>query len=272
MSENPYHFKVGQFECIIFSYMNDAADMELMKRRFPSQSPEEMEQAVNESGVAITATMNILYIRTPEHQILVDTGMGGADSQLLAGLEQEGIKREDIDGIVITHGDGDHIMGITQADGSLTFPNAQYDMWKSEWEHKLQEAETSDDPQNPARINLLPIKDRVNLIDKETEILPGIWMLPMPGHKIGHSGLLLESNGERLLHIVDAAHHPMQLAHPDWSPRFDTQPEIAIETRKAVFERASRENLLVLAYHFKFPGLGHITKQGEGLRWEAIKL
>ena len=271
MSETPYHFKVGQFECIVFAYMNNPADITMMTGRFPSQSPEELEQAIRESGAPITGTMNILYIRTPEHQILVDTGMGGADSALLAGLAQEGIKHEDIDGIVITHGDGDHIMGITQDDGTLTFPNAQYDMWKSEWENKMAEAEKSDDPKNAARRNLIPIKDRVHLIDHETEIMPGITMLPMPGHKIGHSGLLLDSNGERLLHIVDAAHHPMQLNHVDWSPRFDTGPETAIQTRKAVFDRAVREHLLVMAYHFAFPGLGHIIEENGVRHWEPVK-
>lgn len=271
MSETPYHFKVGQFECIVFAYMNNPADITMMTGRFPSQSQEELEQAIQASGAPITGTMNILYIRTPEHQILVDTGMGGADSPLLAGLEQEGILREEIDGIVITHGDGDHISGITMPGGSLAFPNAQYDMWKTEWDFRINEAEKSDDPQNAARVNLLPIKDRVHLIDRETEILPGLWMLPMPGHKIGHSGLLLDSDGEKLLHIVDAAHHPMQLNHVDWSPRFDTGPETAIQTRKAVFDRAAREHLLVMAYHFAFPGLGHIVEENGVRRWEPIK-
>ena len=271
MSETPYHFKVGQFECIVFAYMNNPADITMMTGRFPSQSQEELEQAIQASGAPITGTMNILYIRTPEHHVLVDTGMGGADSALPAGLEQEGIKREDIDGIVITHGDGDHIGGITQPDGALTFPNASYDMWKSEWDFLMNRVATSDDPKDPARVNLLPIKDRVHLIDHETEILPGIWTLPMPGHKIGHSGLLLESNGEKLLHIVDAAHHPMQLNHTEWSPRFDTGPETAIQTRKAVFDRAVREHLLVMAYHFPFPGLGHIIEENGVRRLEPVK-
>jgi len=270
MTDNFYRFQVGAFECIVFAFKNDPADMDLMKRRFPALPPESMEQAIRESGAPITATMNILYIRTPEHQILVDTGQGGADSPLLAGLEQAGIRREDIDGVVITHGDIDHIGGITQADGSLTFPNARYDMWKSEWEYRLEEAKQSDDPQDPSRLNLLPIQDRVYLIDGETEIAPGIWMLPMPGHKLGHCGLLLESGGERLLHIVDAAHHPMQLAHPDWSPRFDLQPEVAAQTRKALFERAARENLLVLVYHFAFPGLGRVIEADGVYRWVAV--
>jgi len=271
MDEKPYHFQVGQFECIVFAYVNQPDTMELMKRRFPDLPENQMEQAMRESGVGITRTMNILYIRTPEHYLLVDTGQGGENSPLLEGLEHAGIRREDIDGIIITHGDGDHIGGITQDDGSLTFPNASYDIWKSEWEFRMKEAEASDDPQHPVRRHLLPIRNRLNLIDHETEIAPGIWMLPMPGHKVGHCGLLLESGGERLLHIVDAAHHPMQLSHPDWSPRFDLQPELAVQTRKALFERAARENLLVLAYHFPFPGLGYIKEQDGVLWWQAVK-
>lgn len=270
MNTDRHRFQVGQFDCIVFAYANNPGDIDLMTRRFPHLAPDEMEQAVRDSGAPITASMNILYIRTPDHHILVDTGQGGDDSPLLAGLAQAGIAREAIDHIIITHGDGDHIAGITLPDGTLAFPNANYDMWKSEWDFLMDRIEKNNDPHDPARINLLPIRDRVSLIDHETEIAPGIRMLPMPGHKTGHSGLLLESGGERLLHIVDAAHHPMQLAHPDWSPRFDLQPELAAQTRKALFERAAREGLLVLAYHFPFPGLGYIRTEDGQWRWEAL--
>jgi glyoxylase-like metal-dependent hydrolase (beta-lactamase superfamily II) len=266
----PYHFKVGQFECIVIACVDEPADMEIMKRRFPQLPVEQMEQAVRESGAPIKRAQNILYIRTPEHQLLVDTGEGEDPNPLLEGLAQVGIQREQIDGVIITHCDVDHIGGITMPDGSLTFPNAHYDIWKTEWDNQIDQAEKSDDPQHIARRNLFPIRDRVSLIDQETEIAPGISMLPMPGHKVGHSGLLLESEGERLLHIVDAAHHPMQLAHPDWSVRFDIDPELAAETRKAMFERAAQENLLVMTYHFAFPGLGYIKEHDGVLRWEAV--
>ncbi|RMG80063.1 MAG: MBL fold metallo-hydrolase, partial [Chloroflexi bacterium] len=58
--------------------------------------------------------------------------------------------------------------------------------------------------------------------------------------------------------------------YPQWSPRFDSEPDIAIQTRKQLFERAASEGMPVLAYHFPFPGLGYIREDGETWRWEPL--
>jgi len=107
------------------------------------------------------------------------------------------------------------------------------------------------------------------MIDHESEILPGLCVLPAPGHTLGHIALLLESGGERLLHIVDCAHNPAQVSHTDWSPLYDMQPDVSAQTRKALFERAARENILVMAYHFPFPGLGRVIEADGAYQWVA---
>jgi glyoxylase-like metal-dependent hydrolase (beta-lactamase superfamily II) len=83
--------------------------------------------------------------------------------------------------------------------------------------------------------------------------------------------LLLDSDGQQLLHMADAAHHPMQIAHPDWSPAFDKQPDVSAQTRRDLFERIADEQWLMMAYHFQFPALGHITRQADTWCWEAVK-
>ena len=86
------------------------------------------------------------------------------------------------------------------------------------------------------------------------------------GHTVGQVAVLIESAGQKLLHIADVAHHPFQLYHPDWSPRFDNQPQVAAQTRQALFERVERQSLLMLAYHFPAPGLGYV-RAGQ---WEPL--
>jgi glyoxylase-like metal-dependent hydrolase (beta-lactamase superfamily II) len=262
-----HRFRVGQFDCTIIGDGGEPGNVEMVKGMFPTVAAENIEGAIEAGGNPIIFSINILHVQTPDGQVLIDTGTGSGNEQLLDSLAQAGIDRHKIDRIIITHGHGDHIGGIVNANGQLNFPNARYSLWQSEWEYWLEQAEKSDDPQNTARLNLLPIQERVDLIDHESEILPGMCVLAAPGHTIGHIALLLTSDGENLLHIVDAAHHPMQVIHTDWSPAFDTQPDLSAQTRRALFERAARENLLVMAYHFPFPGLGQVTQQADVMRW-----
>ena len=56
------------------------------------------------------------------------------------------------------------------------------------------------------------------------------------------------------------------LRHPDWQVMFDSEPERAVATRRRVYDMASADNLLVCGYHFPFPGLGYIEKDGNGYR------
>lgn len=265
-----HSFTVGRFHCTaiqdggmvrpasylagLFSVPADTFETELLARGFdPATQP---------------FSINILLIDTGAHKVLVDTGE--AKGGLLDGLRAINVLPETIDTVILTHGHRDHIGGIVDADGQFIYPNARYFMWGSEWTHWLNVAQTTEEADDPLRRNLLPIQDRVTLLDAEREIVPGVCAVHAPGHTIGHVALLLESDGERLLHLVDAAHQPIQVSIPDWSPRFDMQPDMARATRRALFERAARDRLMVMAYHFGFPGLGRVVEQAGELRWQTL--
>jgi glyoxylase-like metal-dependent hydrolase (beta-lactamase superfamily II) len=269
MVSEMHRFQVGQFDCTVIGDGCEPGIVEMVKGMFQTVAAEDIEDAIEAGSSPINFSINILHVQTADGQVLVDTGTAGGNEELLDNLAQAGIDRYKINRIVITHGHGDHIGGIVNATGQLNFPNARYSFWQSEWEYWLEQAGKSDDPQNTARLNLLPIQEQVDLIDHESEVLPGICVLAAPGHTIGHIALLLTSDGENLLHIVDAAHHPMQVMHTDWSPAFDMQPDVSAQTRRMLFERAARENLRVMAYHFPFPGLGQVTQQAGVLRWDV---
>ena len=44
---------------------------------------------------------------------------------------------------------------------------------------------------------------------------------------------------------------------------FDTQPAIAISTRKKLFDRAAADRLRLFGAHMPFPALGHIRATGD---------
>jgi glyoxylase-like metal-dependent hydrolase (beta-lactamase superfamily II) len=99
-------------------------------------------------------------------------------------------------------------------------------------------------------------------IDMDEEILSGIGAIPLVGHTLGQIGLVIESQGEKLFHLADLIHSPMQLARPEWSPKYDADIRLSVPTRIRALEKAADENLLTFFYHLPFPALGYI-KHGD---------
>jgi glyoxylase-like metal-dependent hydrolase (beta-lactamase superfamily II) len=66
-----------------------------------------------------------------------------------------------------------------------------------------------------ARNLLTKLKFQIETVDKETEVIPGVRVIPAPGHTPGHVALLIASRGEALLNLGDAAVHPIHLEYPE---------------------------------------------------------
>ncbi|MBC7812740.1 MAG: MBL fold metallo-hydrolase [Burkholderiales bacterium] len=263
-----HHFQVGQLQCANLCDAYNPGDEQLAKNLFPNIATETVMQAADESGAPFVMCINLLLIRSAGQTILIDTGLGGESSQLLDMLQKEGVDPADITRVIITHCHRDHIGGLVGDDGALTFPNARYSMGQIEWDYWMGEIDKSDDPQMAQRVKLLPIEDHLDIFEPDAEITPGVCAVFAPGHTVGQMALPLESNGERMLHMADTAHLAFQAAHPDWSPTFDKQPDVAAQTRYALFERAARENLLLMGYHLPWPALGHVTMKGDAFSWQ----
>ncbi|MBZ0291801.1 MAG: MBL fold metallo-hydrolase [Anaerolineae bacterium] len=265
MTNYLHHFQVGDFKCVSITDFDREVKVDSI---FSNRTPEEHQQVLSEYlETGLPNAINILYIDTGDHRVLVDSSIGGERSNLLARLDDLGVKPEDIDRIIITHGHGDHVDGLVDLPNDrLVFPNARYAVNPVEWTYWTDEAKSKNTITPVWRILSERITDRQDFCAPGDEILPGIQAVDAHGHTVGQIALLIESAGERLLHIADVAHHPFQIQHPDWSPRFDSDPLVAAETRQVIFERADREHLPVIAYHFPRPGLGRVR----GQQWEPV--
>ena len=112
----------------------------------------------------------------------------------------------------------------------------------------------------------------MNLVDHESEIVPGIGAIPAPGHTPGHMVVSVSSGDERLLYIGDTVLYPLHLEHPDWIPIYDIIPEEAAASKRRIFDRAAEERALVVGQHFPpFPSVGYVVKKGEGWQWQPIE-
>lgn len=288
MSQEDYRFKVGDFDCMIvndgtFAYPHPAQLL------FFNAPPARLSEVLREHELDPVGWEHYLspypslLVKTGQNQVLVDVGAGAfapTTGKLRANLSAAGVAPEEIDTVILTHGHIDHIGGILDEGGNLAFPKARYVMWKREWEFWTLEPDLSSMPipdhlkdvlVEAARKNLPPIAGQVELIETEVEIVPGIRAIAAPGHTPGHMALAISSGGEQLLDMVDAVIHPIQMEQPTWVAAFDLLTDQTIATRYRLLERAESERCLVRVYHFPMPGLGYVSRKGEGWQWEPVK-
>lgn len=273
---SPFTFTVGAFTCSVVSDGAGEQPRQNLLQRMDG-SPDLMAEAfdaLHPEGVFPTS-MNALLVQTPDGVVLVDTGngpRGEPEGGEVARRVAEVLPPEQVDVVILTHGHGDHIGGLLDADGNLTYPLARYVMHTVEWEGLMgPEGRFAEEPDDSYfRARLLAIEPRLTLVEGEAEALPGVRVQPTPGHTLGHMTVLVESQGEQLLHLVDAIHYPLQLVQPEWSPNFDAMTDVSVPNRKAMLALAADEGVLTLIYHFPFPGLGYVTRQEHGFGWRAF--
>jgi glyoxylase-like metal-dependent hydrolase (beta-lactamase superfamily II) len=216
-------------------------------------------------------SLSTLYLEIGDRRVLIDTGLGEArkpeSGHVLDNMRALGISPDAIDTIFITHFHGDHFAGLLTADGQPVFPNAQIFVRRTEHNFWMENPDAPAERVEVIRPVFTALAHRVHQLDDGQEVAPGVRLIAMPGHTPGHTGLMIESEGQCLLHLVDSLHMAVQFAYPELSPRFDSQPEISAQTRRDILARAADENLLTLAYHLPFPGLGRVTRSGDAFAW-----
>ena len=227
-------------------------------------------------------SVGIVLIRSGDHLVLVDTGSGTSTfatdffgnniGHLIPTLEMMGVTPRDITDVIFSHYHPDHLGG-TSSDNGLLFPNAQHYLPQVEWE--FLQSDGIDEFLVPfvgfAQQQLQPLAasdGQLRFYGDEDEVVSGIQAMSTFGHSAGHHSFMIESNGQQLLLSIDVfAHHILHLRHPDWFAGVDQIPDVAVATRQQLLKRIADEKMQILAFHFPFPGIGHILPDGEGYRF-----
>ena len=279
MSGAAHRFRVGELECTVLS----DGSFDYPGSMFVENAEEaEIEKALVEHGDSfscIVSPYTCLLVETQGKRVLLDTGggaLGPNTGKLQESLRVAGLEPGDIDIVAFSHAHPDHLGGNTNAEGEVVFSNARHVIARKEWEHWASEDVLTSVPEifsDSIRKDMLPLADRIELVDDDCEVAPGIRMLPTPGHTIGHVAVVVSDGPDELLFIADAAIHPVHLEHPDWRPHFEYDPEQALASKRMLFDRAADKGSLVHAFHFKpFPCLGHVSRAGQGWSWEPLPL
>ena len=220
---------------------------------------------------------NMVLIRLAGAAILVDAGLDdpGPDSSWMPprarrspgveqGLARCGLRPEDVTHVALTHAHGDHIAGATVLrDGERRprYPRARYLLGRKDWDGNAALAEPES---HVARhLGTLHRLGRLDLIAGETEVVPGVTLLPAPGDSPGHHVVRVASGGERFYAAGDLFHHACEVRHSAWiSPGRD--PEASLASRQRISAAAAGERATVVFTHERFPPWGRIVAAPEG--------
>lgn len=216
-----------------------------------------------------------LLFRWAGETVLVDTGIGtqmpgsaGLLPQHLAALD---IRPEEISVVLMTHLHVDHIGGaFDPASGRATFPNAKFLISETEinfWSQSpLDLGDVQDLPQEFVDFTVQCARRALSILEKqiqpfkpESELLPGITAIALPGHTPGHSGFLFKSSAEQFLAAGDAMHDPiLHLTHPEWTSVADWSRAQTGETRRKLLDELAHDRIRFQVFHFPFPGIGRV--------------
>ncbi|WP_114376917.1 MBL fold metallo-hydrolase [Elioraea thermophila] len=266
-----YRFRLGEFEVTI---INDGYN----RRHNPGEGfVRNADRSAVEAALAraflptghLDITYNIPVVNTGREVILFDAGTGGllaaTAGTMWDNLAAAGIAPEAVTKIVFTHFHGDHVSGLVTREGTARFANAELIVPQAEWAFWMGDRA----PQQPAAMaksRFAPYPpERIRRVASDAEVLPGVRGVPTPGHTPGHTSWLVTSADASLLVLGDVTNHPaINVRNPGWHIVFDMDPVAAEATRRRLFDRLAADRTLIAGYHWPFPGLGHVRKEGEG--------
>ena len=206
--------------------------------------------------------LNALLVRTPEHCVLIDTGLGrnldekereiyavSGDRDLLASLSGLGVHATDVDLLIPSHLHLDHAGWCTCIrDGSVrpTFPHARCIVQARELEHARNPCELTRGSYVPEHFEPLADAGLLTAADGDTEIVPGVRVVRTGGHTAGHQAVFIESDGNVCVFVGDliptTAH--LRLAY---GMAYDNFPLDVVAQKKRLLV-AAEENGWILAF------------------------
>lgn len=271
--------KVGSFEvtALLDGYLDVEKDLVI---GYQDDEAARLRGEAFVKGNAVRIPVSAFLVNTGDKLILIDAGTSGSLGPTLGHLGNPlaaaGVTPDQIDAVLITHMHPDHLFGVVRNNDQKMFANAELILPEADNVFWFDDANLTAAPEAlkgfflGARKASDVYKDSQSLFSGEKEIVPGIRPLSLPGHTPGHTGFVLDSEGETLIVAGDILHlAPYQFAHPGWGIAFDVDPEEASATRKRFFDQAASEKVMFAGAHVPFPGFGHVAREGDAYRYVA---
>jgi glyoxylase-like metal-dependent hydrolase (beta-lactamase superfamily II) len=279
-----YRYKVGDIQVTVVS---DGRNTFPLEASFITNAKKEEVNAALEKVFLPRDFFTIYYaplvINTGSKLVVLDTGNGpvanvnskGAAGQFADNMAAAGFDPKAVDMVVISHFHADHVSGLLAADGKPAFPNAEVLVPATEWKFWMDDGEMSRAPagrmqglfKSNRNIFDAGLKRKVTPYEWGKEVAPGMLAVETVGHTPGHTSYVLSSGSGKVFIQSDVTNNPNPFAtNPGWHGSFDQDADVAEKTRRRIYDMVVAEKLQVQGFHYPFPGLGHVEKDGSGYR------
>ena len=211
-------------------------------------------------------SMRCLLVEDGERKILIDCGIGdkqsekffsnyylNGDDSLDKSLAAAGFTADDITDVILTHLHFDHCGGAVKWNEDRTayipaFKNAAYWTSRRQWDWAT-------NPNNREKAsflkeNILPLKEngKLNLVESDGGILPGISLRMFHGHTEGQVIPHIRYGDKTIVYMADllpsAAHIPLP-----YVMSYDTRPLITLDEKEAFMKEAAENGYILFLEH-----------------------
>lgn len=279
-----YRYKVGDAQVTVIS--DGVNTFPLTDSFVPNAKKDEIAAALEKAYMPkdkISIQFGPLVINSGGKLVVLDTGNGpgafasskGAVGQFAGNLAAAGVDPKAVDMVVISHFHGDHINGLLTADNVLAFPNAEVLVPATEWKYFMDDGEMSRQTSermkgvfaNARRVFEAGLKKKATPYEWGKEVAPGLLAVDTVGHTPGHTSYVLSSGSGKVFIQSDVTNIPyLFAANPGWHAFFDQDADMAEKSRRKVYDLLVADKLMVQGFHYPFPGLGNVEKDGAGYR------
>ena len=265
------------------SYVPDGVVEVKSAALFPETSSrdwENLQSLIDDSGYLASSSGGLL-VEDGRRALLIDSGYGPLSAPadpanqymgaitgggLLSSLSDLGCDASDIEAVAFTHLHFDHVGWAAQVDASgrpNVFRNARYLFSEQEWGARQ--------PSHGVTSSMIDSLDtRAQTVVSGEEIFPGVRVMSLPGHTLGHIGFMIASGESKLLAFGDVMHTTAQLNHPDWTLPADPDNAAAIRSRRQTIDLLTDTSTIGAGGHFADVVFGQIRTSGTELVWQPL--
>ena len=220
---------------------------------------------------------NLFPVDTGEKKILCDTGLGTMlskkeqkvyatcePSNIETGLRDLGFSPDDIDYVILTHLHTDHAGGAVKEENGRVVPRfkkARYIVQKDEWEDAINPDERTVAVYAMERLEVIEKSGRLDLVDGDVELLPGVKLIKTGGHTRGHMGVEFTSGGKTVVcyaDIIPSSHH----FKVPYVASVDLFPLDTMKAKRSLVKRALAAEIYIAFDHDVEISIGKAVEEG----------